>query len=215
VTVGDCSRYIVTVRRHDVRYKRIVERKSLDASGERSANGWPTAHPKASGQRRSVLSVVIVTRHQARSTTRNPRRTDRSGGEDGFTFIELCVGMIVLGILAAIAVPTFLSHSRAAADKLAHSDLRNAVTLLEACAVESGYPTRVNAVGVMNGCAGQRISLSDHTRLRYRTTGSPVTSFVLASVNTDGSGHQVYCYNSVDGGGSVEEIGGSLAGATC
>ena len=123
--------------------------------------------------------------------------------------------MIVLGILAAIAIPSYLSHSRAAADKHAQADLRNAVTVLEACAVDDAYPTRVNAVGLMNGCPGQRISLSDDTRLSYRTTGSPVTSFVLASVNTTGGGQQVYCYNSAGGGGVVEEVDGSLAGATC
>jgi type IV pilus assembly protein PilA len=149
-----------------------------------------------------------------RRVGRNTGRSARSNGEAGFTFLELSVAMIVLGILAAISVPTFLSHRASAADRLAHSDLRNAVTVLEACAVDATYPARMNAVGAMNGCTDQQISLSDTTRVRYTATGTPVTSFVLASVNLEGS-DQVYCYNSADGGGAVEEVEGSLAEATC
>lgn len=48
--------------------------------------------------------------------------------EDGFTLIELMVVVLIIAILIAIAVPTFLGARERSQDKAAQSDLRNALT---------------------------------------------------------------------------------------
>ena len=59
-------------------------------------------------------------------------------GEAGFTLIELLVVMLILGILAAIAIPAFFNQREKATDAQAKSAARTAETAMETYATEHG-----------------------------------------------------------------------------
>src|SRR5690554_2335736 len=62
----------------------------------------------------------------------------RQAGEGGFTLIELLVVIVIIGILAAIAIPAFLNQREKAWQKAVESDLRNAAIAAESFGVSNG-----------------------------------------------------------------------------
>ena len=65
--------------------------------------------------------------------------------ESGFTLMELLVVIIIIGILAAIAVPTYLNQREKAWDSAAKSALKNAATAQESYYTEAVPATYASA----------------------------------------------------------------------
>jgi type IV pilus assembly protein PilA len=68
-------------------------------------------------------------------------RLRKSEGDQGFTLIELLVVIIIIGILAAIAIPVFLNQRKKGWDAAVQADLRNAVTSEETYLTANGIYT--------------------------------------------------------------------------
>lgn len=71
-----------------------------------------------------------------------------NGDDEGFTLIELMVVVLIIAILIAIAIPTFLGARRRAQDRQAQSNLRNGLTAEKTYYADpQGYTTSTTELG--------------------------------------------------------------------
>jgi type IV pilus assembly protein PilA len=117
-----------------------------------------------------------MNRHEDTRPNRRPRALD---GERGFTLIELLVVILIIGILAAIAIPSFLNQKSKAQDGAAKVQARTAETAAET------YSTDHNGeYKGMEAKALQEIepTLNDKTVAELQTVKAPEAGgYVVAS----------------------------------
>jgi type IV pilus assembly protein PilA len=115
----------------------------------------------------------------------------RAQDEKGFTLIELLVVILIIGILAAIALPAFLGQRAKGQDSAAKSDARNMVSQMESFYTEgdtyTGGPG--TGTGLPTGTAkGQVNAVPNATGDGYAITAySKSNNTFTITKNTDGT----------------------------
>jgi type IV pilus assembly protein PilA len=125
------------------------------------------------------------------------RLRQRLSNEGGFTLIELLVVILIIGILAAIAIPSFLNQKGKANDASAKELARTAQTTAETIGTENGgsyekvTPTELNTIEKTIPIASENgnayISATTHSGTGYSVTAtSPNTTDTFTITNTAG-----------------------------
>ncbi len=129
------------------------------------------------------------------------RREELAENDKGFTLIELLVVVLIIGILAAIAIPAFLSQREGAWVSQVESDLKNAAIAAETYSVtNNGSYAGLEATASTNGAAAGEWDANGFNGTEGVNVAATVTAttFVLTGTNTN-LGTRTFTYDSATG----------------
>jgi type IV pilus assembly protein PilA len=121
----------------------------------------------------------------------------RLAREEGFTLIELLVVLIIIGVLLAIAIPSYLGFQKSAQQTAAASDVRSAIP-----DVEEYYQDNNETYAGTPAMTAAYLKSQYDNGLSVSAAGSTGIVTVKASTAADGTiaAGQEYCISAVDAG---------------
>jgi type IV pilus assembly protein PilA len=149
-------------------------------------------------------------------------KTQRStvAGERGFTLIELLVVILIIGILAAIAIPSFLNQKSKASDAAAKELAHSMQVATETYATDNSGSYAGLSLQILNQYEAT-IQTSSGNGNAYATapTSGSATGYTVTAASTDGNTFSIIrtngattrsCNSTANGGGTVN--GGCVNG---
>jgi type IV pilus assembly protein PilA len=122
----------------------------------------------------------------------------RAQDEKGFTLIELLVVILIIGILAAIALPAFLNQRAKAQDSGAKSDVRTAQTAMETWYTDNQKYDGITAQGATNSLVSIEPALANANQLKIDAQGP--SSYTISVISKSSAGTKFSITNT---GGTV------------
>ncbi len=128
---------------------------------------------------------------------------NRLKDERGFTLIELLVVVLIIGILAAVALPTFLGQRDKGFDADAKSNARNVQTLVESCGVDNaGDYTNCTTVAQL-GDASAPVG-AGAGKVAITNAGQDAYTITATSKAKDGATNKTFVIAKTIAGGTVK-----------